>query len=184
MKRIFDVVLASIGLIMLFPLMVLIGVCVRWESPGPAIYRQQRIGKNRQPFSIYKFRTMVTGAQQVGPMTTSPNDQRVTRVGFFLRRSSLDELPQLINVIQGSMSLVGPRPDQLFQQHNYSPEQWEMRHLVRPGITGLAQIFVRNGSDHQTRTDYDLRYVREHCFGLDLKIMVMTVWQVIVKGSY
>ncbi|HAY14425.1 MAG TPA: sugar transferase [Fimbriimonadaceae bacterium] len=183
-KRLFDFLVASVALLIFLPLMAVLALWVMLSSPGGALYRQTRVGRHCRPFTIYKFRSMVAGADQKGSHSTANNDPRITRVGAILRKTSLDELPQLWNVVKGDMSLVGPRPDTPKQESDYTPEQWQQRHQVRPGITGLAQAKGRNVSTLEERTAYDLEYVAKSSLGFDLQILVWTVKQVLGKGSY
>ncbi len=177
-KRIFDLILGSLCLVMTAPLMLLVGLVVRLDSPGPALFRQQRIGRWGRPFMIYKFRTMTVDSPTFGPKPDNLDDERVTRVGRFLRRSSLDELPQLINVLRGEMSLVGPRPDQPFLVEQY--EEWQRRRLdVIPGVTGWWQVNGRRQPMHD-HVEYDLYYVRNQSMWLDVRILARTlsaVWR-------
>jgi lipopolysaccharide/colanic/teichoic acid biosynthesis glycosyltransferase len=153
----------------------LCGAAVRLTSKGPVVFRQQRAGRDGQPFTILKFRTMHDGAKAV-----YPEDDQITAVGSWLRRSSLDELPQLWNVIRGNMSVVGPRPTLPYQVERYTPEQ-RRRLSVRPGITGLAQVRGRNGISWAERIEYDLEYVNRASIGMDLKILALTVWAVLKR---
>lgn len=184
MKRAFDVVFSLVGLLILFPLLVVLGALVALTSPGGALFRQRRIGLGGREFLLLKFRSMRADAAQVGSYQTAVGDPRITRVGRFLRKTSLDELPQLWNVLRGDMSLIGPRPDVPQQRSTYTAEEWEERHRVRPGITGLAQATLRSAATHEQRKDLDLTYVRTRSLGLDLKILFMTVKQVLFRGSY
>jgi len=127
---------------------------------------------------------MVAGADQKGPYFTAKGDTRITKIGAFLRKTSLDELPQLLNVLIGNMSLVGPRPDVFAQRANYTQEEWEKRTRVKPGITGLAQATIRNVGGPDQRTALDLEYVDNASFWLDLKILLLTVKQILFKGSH
>jgi lipopolysaccharide/colanic/teichoic acid biosynthesis glycosyltransferase len=183
-KRIFDFLVAGIALLIFLPLMAVLALWVMLSSPGGALYRQTRVGRHCRPFTIYKFRSMVAGADTKGSHSTASNDPRITRVGAILRKTSLDELPQLWNVVKGDMSLVGPRPDTPKQESDYTPEQWQRRHQVRPGITGLAQAKGRNVSTLEERTAFDLEYVAKSSLGLDLQILMWTVKQVLGKGSF
>jgi lipopolysaccharide/colanic/teichoic acid biosynthesis glycosyltransferase len=151
----------------------LCAVAVRLTSKGPVVFRQQRAGRDGQPFTILKFRTMNHGTR--GPY---PEEDQITAVGSWLRRGSLDELPQLWNVIRGEMSLVGPRPTLPYQVERYTPKQ-RRRLSVRPGITGLAQVRGRNGISWTERIEYDLEYVSRLSLGLDLKILGLTLWAVL-----
>ena len=152
-------------------------------DPGPVFFRQVRVGRHGAPFGMYKFRSMVVDAERRGGHATADGDPRITRVGAFIRRTSLDELPQLINVLAGDMSLVGPRPDVPAQQADYSLHEWQLRCAVKPGITGLAQATTRSAATQQERTAMDLRYVSEASMALDLKIIGMTIKQVLGKGG-
>lgn len=184
MKRLFDLMAAGSLVVVLAPVMIAVAIAVRLESPGPAIYRQTRVGRNLRPFRIMKYRSMVVDADQIGGHSTAPGDARVTGVGRIIRRTSLDELPQIFNVLKGDMSLVGPRPDVPEQELLYSPEDWIRRHSVRPGITGLAQATVRSAAKPGERTQLDLEYVESVTLRRDLAILAMTVKQVLMRGSY
>jgi Sugar transferases involved in lipopolysaccharide synthesis len=152
-------------------------------DPGPIFYRQRRVGRKGILFNMFKFRSMRVDADQIGPHFTSANDPRITKVGRFLRKTSLDELPQLLNVVLGDMSIVGPRPNVAAQSTEYSVESWEKRNLVRPGITGLAQATVRSEATPQQRELLDLEYVDNANFILDMKIILKTAKQVLTKGG-
>jgi lipopolysaccharide/colanic/teichoic acid biosynthesis glycosyltransferase len=184
MKRLFDLVGALAGLLALWPLFAILAWIIRRETPGPAFYTQPRIGLGGASYRIWKFRSMIVGAQSVGPATTTPSDSRITRVGRVLRKLSLDELPQLFNVLRGEMSLVGPRPEQPFQRANYSAEEWVLRHRVRPGLTGWAQVNGRHTVDAVRRKEMDLRYAREAGLALDLRTLVLTLREIFLRGSY
>ena len=175
LKRGIDIVGASVGLAVLCPLMLGLSSAVRLESSGPALFRQARLGRHGEAFEVLKFRTMGVGA---GDGAVSQGDSRLTRLGAPLRRWSLDELPQLINVLKGEMSLVGPRPDRTFRREQYSDHQ-RRRLAVRPGITGLAQVSGRNALDWESRNDLDVRYVEEWSLWLDAKILAQTASTVI-----
>ena len=165
-----DIVLAMAALLALAPLLLGAALAIALETGLPVLFRQTRVGLNGREFGMYKFRSMVKNAAQVGPYFTTDNDPRITRVGRFVRRTSIDELPQLINVLKGEMSLVGPRPDVPAQRSLYTPVDWAQRCSVRPGITGLAQALYRSDSTEVQRLDADLRYTREASLWLDLKI--------------
>lgn len=153
------------------------------DSPGGAIFRQKRVGLGGRLFDVLKFRSMVTNADKIGGYSTADGDARITRSGRFIRKTSLDELPQLINVLKGEMSLVGPRPDTPMQEANYSPKEWAKRCSVRPGITGLAQATLRSEATPEERTRLDLDYVDRAGVGFDLQILGMTIRQVLFKGG-
>ncbi|MCB1477438.1 MAG: undecaprenyl-phosphate glucose phosphotransferase [Rhodobiaceae bacterium] len=182
MKRTFDAVVAATALVLLTPLLIAIGIAIRLESRGPALFTQTRYGFNEEPFRIIKFRTMTTQDDGADVKQATRNDKRITRLGRFLRRSSIDELPQLINVLYGEMSLVGPRPHAVAHNRYYEQRvvRYARRHNVKPGITGWAQV---NGLRGETDTDdkmakrvaYDLYYLDNWSFGFDLRIIALTV---------
>ena len=175
LKRLIDILVASAASILLFPLLIIVAGLIKATSEGPVLFIQERVGHGCRCFMIYKFRTMVVDAEKTGGYQTQQGDPRVTRVGRFLRRSSIDELPQLLNVIKGEMSLVGPRPDTPMQQANYLPRDWVKRHTVRPGITGLAQVVLRSSGSPAERLRLDLEYVERHTITMDLKLAVKTL---------
>jgi lipopolysaccharide/colanic/teichoic acid biosynthesis glycosyltransferase len=194
-KRSFDAIAASLALLVLLPGLLVVALTIKLTSRGPILFRQRRYGLNNEIFEIYKFRTMfVDKCDASGVMqTTCRNDPRVTPVGKILRRSNLDELPQLLNVVKGDMSLVGPRPHvvgMLAAGDLYEilvPNYFE-RHRVRPGITGLAQARGLRGSTvdatlAKARIDLDLQYVQNWSFALDLHILVETVWTEFLKAG-
>ncbi len=181
-KRLFDLVLASLGLIILAPLFLMVAVAIKLDSPGPIIFRQHRYGFNQQPFRIFKFRSMTTcedGSKLIA--ITSRNDARVTRVGALLRRHNIDELPQLLNVIRGEMSLVGPRPMAVVHDQMFEPTiaLYTRRHNVKPGITGWAQINgCRGGVSEEkirARVEYDLYYIDHWSLWFDIEILWLTI---------
>ena len=184
-KRVLDLVISSAALLMLWPLMLLIAIAVKLESRGPAIYASLRVGKSGVPFICYKFRTMVPGAnllrerlhhlnQRRGPFFKIANDPRVTPLGRFLRKYSLDELPQFWNVLKGDMSLVGPRPHPLEDVEQYS-EGHEQRLEVIPGMTGLWQVTARENPSFETCMKLDVGYIRDWSLFLDFKILLRTI---------
>jgi lipopolysaccharide/colanic/teichoic acid biosynthesis glycosyltransferase len=183
MKRVLDVIVSALALLLLAPLMLAVALAIALESGWPVLFRQQRVGQGDREFGLYKFRSMVKDAAAIGPYHTASDDPRITRSGRFIRRTSLDELPQLLNVLKGEMSLVGPRPDVPAQRALYAPADWRTRCSVRPGITGLAQALLRSEATPQQRLELDLRYVREHSLGLDLRILGWTVGRLTGKGS-
>jgi lipopolysaccharide/colanic/teichoic acid biosynthesis glycosyltransferase len=182
MKRVIDVLTSAVLLLMLSPLLAAAAVAIVVESPGPVFFRQIRLGRGGREFAMYKFRSMVADAATIGPYHTSSGDPRITRVGRFLRRTSIDELPQLVNVLKGDMSLVGPRPDVPVQRALYGDADWKQRCSVRPGITGLAQATLRSQATPEQRLALDLRYAREQSLWLDAKIVAWTLWR-FGKGS-
>jgi lipopolysaccharide/colanic/teichoic acid biosynthesis glycosyltransferase len=177
-KRCLDVVLAASALIVLLPVWLLVGVLVRLFLGAPVLYRQVRPGYLAQPFLLYKFRTMTGARDSQGQLL--PDRERLTRLGRILRAWSLDELPELFNILRGDMSLVGPRPLLMEYLPLYSPEQ-ARRHRVRPGLTGWAQINGRNAADWPTRLALDVWYVDNWSFGLDLRILLVTAWKVLSR---
>jgi len=185
-KRAYDVLLSGVALLVLSPLLVFVALAIMLDSRGSAIFKQTRVGLNERKFTIYKFRTMRVGSEN-GSVYTSNKDARITRIGCFLRKTRIDELPQLINVLKGDMSLVGPRAEweKLVSNYENAIPYYHFRHLVKPGITGWAQVNYRYGSnieDTQIKLRYDLYYVRYFSFLLDLGIMFKTVY-VIVFGK-
>jgi undecaprenyl phosphate N,N'-diacetylbacillosamine 1-phosphate transferase len=178
LKRVLDLTISSAALIALSPAFLLIALLVRTSSPGPVFFRQERLGKHGKPFNCYKFRSMYVDCADIrnpdGSTFNAADDPRVTRLGHFLRRTSLDELPQLINVLQGDMSLVGPRPDQVDQAQYYTQEE-RRKLLVKPGITGLAQINGRNSIPWTKRKALDLDYVNHQSIRLDLSLLLKTI---------
>lgn len=181
MKRLVDVLLSLVAFVLLAPLMLLTAAAVMLEDGRPVFFRQVRVGAGAREFGMFKFRSMVKDAARVGPHYTRDDDPRVTRVGRFIRRTSIDELPQLVNVLLGDMSLVGPRPNLPLQKDLFSEEQWALRCSVRPGLTGLAQVLLRSAGSVEECLELDLRYVRETSLWMDLKIMVRTV-RTLVRG--
>ncbi len=184
LKRMIDASVSLPALAIISPIYLIIVIAIRLDSKGPAIFRQRRMGMRGRPFNCYKFRTMRVGAPDIrnadGSTFNSEDDPRVTRVGAFLRKTSLDELPQLINVLVGEMSLVGPRPDQVDQIKFYSPRDMT-RLFVKPGITGLAQINGRNSIPWDERKRLDLEYVERQSLALDLRILARTIPYVLVR---
>jgi lipopolysaccharide/colanic/teichoic acid biosynthesis glycosyltransferase len=183
MKRMMDVVLSLCALLLLSPLLLLAAVTIALESGRPVLFGQVRLGLGGREFRMYKFRSMVKNAASIGTYHTAPGDRRITRAGRFLRRTSIDELPQLFNVLRGDMSLVGPRPDVPAQRSLYSDDDWAARCSVRPGITGLAQALMRSEATEAERLSLDLRYAREHNLWLDLRILGWTLQRLGGKGS-
>jgi len=176
---------AWLGLMLLSPLIYLFALLIRLDSPGPIFFRQERIGKDGKPFVSYKFRSMVDNATALGlGLNVAVDDDRITRVGNFLRHTSLDEIPQLFNVLKGEMSLVGPRPTLRYQVERYDAVQ-RRRLLVKPGITGWAQINGRNAIPWEERIRLDVWYVDNWSLGLDLKILARTIKTVLRReGLY
>lgn len=177
-KRLFDLFGATFGLILLAPLLAALALLVRWRLGSPVLFRQRRPGYRGQPFTLYKFRTMNDRRGPDG--TLLPDAERLTRFGRFLRASSLDELPELFNVLRGEMSLVGPRPLLMQYLARYSPEQMR-RHEVLPGLTGWAQVNGRNALTWQEKFRLDVWYVDHWSFWLDIKILFLTLWKALKR---
>jgi undecaprenyl phosphate N,N'-diacetylbacillosamine 1-phosphate transferase len=174
-KRVLDIGVSLVGIVLASPFLLLTALAVKLDDRGPVIFRQERIGRAGRPFQILKFRTMVTDAHLIGPgYLVSQGDPRISRVGGFLRKWSLDELPQLFNILRGQMSVVGPRPTLAYQVEQY--DDFQRRRLeVPPGVTGWAQIRGRNGLTWPQRIELDVWYVDHSSLGLDLKILVKTL---------
>ena len=175
LRRAFDVVGALAGLLLTAPVLVAAAVAIRVGSPGHAIYRQRRVGRGGAPFHLYKLRTMVAGAERMGAgLAVDAGDERITRIGALLRRTSMDELPNLVNVLRGEMSLIGPRPTVQVQVDRYTERQ-RGRLLARPGITGWAQVNGRASLPWHERIELDLWYIEHASFALDLRIIAATI---------
>jgi len=181
LKALEDRVLAALILLLIWPLMVVIAIGVKLSSPGPVFYRQERVGLNNRPFMMLKFRSMPVDAEaKTGPVWAKPGEQRATRFGAFLRRTSLDELPQFINVLKGEMSIVGPRPERpvFVEQFKEKIPQYMQKHLVKAGITGWAQVNGwRGNTDLQKRIEHDLYYIENWSLWFDLKIIFLTLFK-------
>lgn len=177
-KRILDFFFAFVLLIILFPLMLLVAIAIKLDSAGPVIFKQKRPGKNAKIFTIYKFRTMCIEREKDEKVLQ--DFERITRVGSFLRKTSIDELPQLFNVIKGEMSFVGPRPLLVKYLPYYTAEEFR-RHEVLPGITGWAQINGRNTTTWEKRFKYDVWYVDNRSILIDIKILLLTIYRVLKR---
>ncbi len=175
MKRLLDLLASAVSLILLSPLLAAIAIAIRLDTPGPALYVSWRVGKGGKPFRFYKFRTMVTGADRLGAgLEVEAQDSRITHVGRWLRRASLDELPQLLNVLLGEMSLVGPRPTVASQVERYTGQQ-RRRLEMPPGMTGWAQVNGRNLLTWPQRIELDIWYIDHWSLALDLRILFRTL---------
>ena len=175
MKRILDLLLAAVSAVLSAPAIAILAVAIRLESPGHPIYRQTRVGEDGEEFQIYKLRTMVAGAESIGAgLAIQEGDDRITRLGAFVRRYSLDELPNLYNVLRGEMAIVGPRPTVPVQVQQYSERQ-RGRLSVKPGITGWAQVNGRASLPWDERIELDLWYVDHRSLALDLKILARSL---------
>ena len=185
-KRIFDILIAFLALVLLVPLFLIIAILIKMDSKGSVFLKQERIGRNGKPFYPFKFRTMVEGAVHKGlGYTVAEHDERITNVGKFLRKWGIDEFPQIINIIKGEMSLVGPRPTFRYQVEKYNDFQ-KKRLLVKPGLTGWAIIHGRNSLTWEERIKYDVWYVEHWSLWLDFKILFKTFYLIFIKqeGAY
>jgi exopolysaccharide biosynthesis polyprenyl glycosylphosphotransferase len=180
LKRTMDILIALLLLILLWPLMLVAVMLIKKDSPGPAIFKQTRVGEGKKEFTLYKFRSMVQNAETNGAMWAQKDDPRITQLGHWLRTTRIDELPQLINVIKGDMSLVGPRPERPEFVRDLEQEipYYYIRHTVKPGITGWAQIMYPYGSTHEDalkKLEYELYYIKNMSLLLDVKILCRTI---------
>jgi len=193
-KRFMDVLISLLLLVLLWPVFLLIAILIKVDSPGPVIFKSRRAGKDGQPFIMYKFRTMRQDAEKILPeiahlnkasphMVKIDNDPRITRIGWFLRNSGIDEFPQLLNVLKGEMSLVGPRPHEFDKIALYTSYQ-RRRLEVHPGITGLWQVNARHSLSFDERVRWDIEYIDNWSLWLDIKIMVQTVAVMIRDSLY
>lgn len=176
-KRIFDFTLAFLALTLLSLLMLIIALLIKTTSIGPVFFRQERLGKNGKKFMMYKFRTMHINAEADGPQWAKPNDERCTKIGKFLRKSRLDELPQFINIIKGDMSFVGPRPERLcfYQEFETYIHGFSNRLAVTPGLTGLAQVNGGYDLKPEEKIIYDMEYIKNQSLRLDIKLIFSTI---------
>ena len=185
-KRIIDIIGSLIGLILLSPILIIVGILIKFESKGPIVFTQKRVGKDGKEFDMYKLRSMVVNAEEIkeklkeqnemsGPMFKMKDDPRITKVGKFIRKTSIDELPQLVNVLKGDMSLVGPRPSLPNEVKEF--ETWMLKRLnVKPGLTCYWQVMGRNNIDFEDWMKLDVKYVNERSFWLDIKLIFKTVF--------
>ena len=196
MKRVFDVMASGLGLLLLSPLFLIIAIWVKADSPGPVFYRQTRVGRGNRDFRLFKFRSMGVGSDKKGLITVGGHDPRVTRSGYYIRKYKLDELPQLINVFIGDMSLVGPRPEVRKYVDLYTPQQLHVLD-VRPGITDLASIRYRNENElleqaadpeqyyrevvMQDKLRINSEYIADRSFFKDIKIIFLTFWAIVKR---
>lgn len=186
-KRPLDFILSLMALIVLSPVMLIICILIKATSKGPIFFLQERIGLNQSIFKIIKFRTMIVNAEKIGDglKIKSNNDPRITRIGKFLRKTSLDELPQLVNIVIGNMAIIGPRPPVTYHPYkigNYD-ENKQHRFDARPGLTGLAQVKIRNSGTWDERIAFDLQYIKKISFSNDLTIFFQTIWTVLKKDN-
>lgn len=185
MIRLFDISIAVIAIILFSPLILVCSILIFIFDGWPIFFFQKRVGNNFKLFSIIKFRTMISKPKEneKWSLRTQTKDPRITKFGRILRTTSIDELPQLFNVLMGDMSLVGPRPDTPMQESDYSHEQWKLRCSVRPGITGLAQINGRSNIDLYDKIQLDLIWVEKKSFLLYLKIIILTPFKIFVNSN-
>jgi len=183
MKRLFDIIISFLAIVVFLIPMLTISIMIKLNDRGPVIFKQKRGGYKQRHFNILKFRTMILNAEKKGlGYKTEENDSRITRVGKFLRRFSLDELPQLFNVLKGDMSIVGPRPALTVQTDEY--DDYKKKRLdVKPGITGLAQVNGRNSITWDERIRWDIQYVENQSFFYDMKIIIKTIFIVLKKNN-
>lgn len=195
-KQVFDLIFAFLGLVVLSPFLVIIAIIIKLDSKGPVFFIQERVGQHNKEFNIFKFRTMYVKSQNKGLLTIGDNDARVTRFGYFLRKYKIDEFPQLINIIKGDMSFVGPRPELRYYVNFYNPDDMVIFKL-KPGITGLASLQYRNevellkrAKDPETyfvetiipdKLKYNKLYLNKQSVYLDFKLILKTIYSVIVK---
>lgn len=187
MKRTFDIAFSFFAILLALPVMGIIALAIKFDSRGPVIYRQTRVGKKGRPFEIFKFRTMAQDAENLsGPVWAKENDARVTRIGEFLRKTHLDELPQFFNVLMGDMSIVGPRPERPYFVNEFRRliPHYDRRLCAKPGITGLAQIkrrYDESLADVKRKLRYDVLYIHKMCPLLDMKVIFQTFGTVVLR---
>ncbi len=185
-KRVFDIVLSGLALVVLSPVLLLTVIAIKLDSKGPAIFAQKRLGLHGREFTFYNFRSMTVGAEHTGSgVYSEAGDPRVTKVGKILRATSIDELPQLWNILKGDMSIVGPRPPQTYHPWPIGEYTEEQRHMfdVRPGITGWAQVNGRKAVEWHKRIEMNVWYTRNYSLRLDVKILFMTVFKVLTNAD-
>ncbi len=195
-KRSFDVVFSILGLLLLAPVFLIIALIIKWNSKGPVLFIQGRVGKNNKDFNIYKFRTMSVQSENKGLLTLGNHDTRITKIGYFLRRYKIDEFPQLFNILKGDMSFVGPRPELRYYVNFYTEDDMSI-FSVRPGITGLASLKYRNEVELLKAAEnpeeffiktiipdklkYNKEYIKRRNFFFDLKLILITIIKVVTK---
>ena len=185
-KRAFDIILSALALVILSPVLLVTVIAIKLDSKGPALFCQQRLGLHGREFTIYKFRSMSVGAEHTGSgVYSEAGDPRVTRVGKFIRATSIDELPQLWNILKGDMSIVGPRPPLTYHPWPIGEYTEEQRHMfdVRPGVTGWAQVNGRKAVEWHKRIEMNVWYTRNYSLALDVKILFMTVFKVLSNAD-
>lgn len=185
-KRFIDVIISLIGLICASPIMLIVAILIKIESPGEVIFKQQRIGRNGKVFNIYKFRSMCKNAEKTGSgVYSDKNDSRVTKVGKIIRATSIDEIPQLVNILKGDMALIGPRPPLTYHPWPYDEYTEHQKNMfnVRPGVTGWAQVNGRKQVEWHKRIELNVWYVENVSFFLDVKILFMTIFKVFTNAD-
>lgn len=185
-KRFSDVIISFLGLIILSPVLAITALLIKIDSKGPVIFKQQRLGKDGKVFDIYKFRSMCVGAEHTGSgVYCGKGDARVTKVGKFIRATSIDELPQLVNILKGDMSIIGPRPPLTYHPWPLEDYSEEQRHMfdVRPGVTGWAQVNGRKDVEWNRRIELNVWYTRNISFGLDFKIFFVSIFKVLKNAD-
>lgn len=186
LKRAADIVLSAVALVVLSPIFLAVAAVIKADDGGSVLYSQQRVTKDGKLFRIYKFRTMVENAEKLsGPTLASEHDPRITRPGRFLRATRIDELPQLINIFMGDMSIVGPRPErpEFVKQFRREVPYYDKRHIVKAGLTGYAQVYSKYNTDIHDKLLYDLLYIREYSLLLDIKLMILTIKTILTKDA-
>lgn len=185
-KRTFDFLIAGVALIVLSPFLLIVAILIKLDSPGPVIFKQERLGKNGVPFKIWKFRSMCVGAEKQGTGVYSyKGDARITKVGKIIRATSIDELPQLVNILKGDMALIGPRPALTYHPWPYEQYTEHQKHMfdVLPGVTGWAQVNGRKEVPWPERIELNVWYAKHVSLGLDLKIFFMTIFKVVTNAN-
>ncbi|HEX3047783.1 MAG TPA: sugar transferase [Bacillota bacterium] len=185
-KRIFDIGFSLFLLLLMSPVFLVVGIIIKLDSKGPILFKQDRLGRNGQVFKINKYRTMIVNAEKTGTgVFTSEQDPRITKVGRFLRKTSLDELPQILNILKGEMSFIGPRPPVPYHPYVFAgySERQKVRFSVLPGVTGLAQVKGRNSLSWDERIEFDIQYVNQFSLLLDLKILFLTAFKISAREN-
>lgn len=183
LKRVIDIIISILGIILLFPIFLITSILIKLESEGPVIFKQLRAGKNSKPFYIYKFRSMKADAPTLSTNEFEDANLFITKIGRFIRKTSIDELPQLINILKGDMSIVGPRPVILDEKELISLRQYYNVDNILPGITGLAQINGRDSIGNEEKVKLDYEYLQNRSLKLDIKIVFITIFKVLKKSD-
>ena len=185
MKRLFDILASGFGLLVLSPILIVVAIWIKLDSKGPVFYRQVRVGRHNKDFRIYKFRSMRVGSDKGSLVTIGGRDPRITKSGYFIRKFKIDELPQLINVFVGDMSLVGPRPERIEHVKQYTEEipEFQYRLKVKGGLTGYAQLYGKYNTSPYDKLQLDLMYIQNYSLMLDIRMILMTVKIMFMKES-